>query len=147
MLAVFERVLLLEDVDIFESLDGSALLAIARAMNIECFSEAMMVCARGDRDDRLFVLVSGEVEVVRGNHRVASLRPYDCFGELSLFDGSAEPLQARSVGDVICLSTTRADLYRTLASRPSLARTVVQEVTQHLRAHLQLPLALIATSA
>lgn len=147
MLTVFERVLLLEDVEIFEPLDGSALLAVANEANIECFSEGMVVCARGHRDDRLFVMVSGEVRIERGEQEIAVLRPYDCFGELSLFDGTREPLRAVSVGDVISLSVTRAELHRALSDRPALAHAVVQEVTTHLRSRLQLPLGLTGTSA
>lgn len=147
MLAVFERVLLLEDVEFFEHLDGSALLAVANETNIECFSEDMVVCAKGHRDDRFFVMVSGEVRIVRGEREIAVLRPHDCFGELSLFDGTSEPLRAVSVGDVISLSVTRADLHRALSDRPALAHAVVQEVTRHLRTRLQLPFALTGTSA
>jgi len=147
MLAVLERVLLLEDVEVFEPLDGSAMLAVANAASIECFSEEMVVCARGNRDDRLFVLVSGEVRIERGDRDIAVLRPYDCFGELSLFGGTTEPLRAVSVGDVISLSVTRADLHRALAERPVLANAVLEAVTHHLRTRLQLPLALAATSA
>lgn len=147
MLAVFERVLFLEDVEVFETLSGSALLAVASAMTIECFSEGMVVCARGNRDDRFFIVVSGEVRVERGGRRISTMRPYDCFGELSLFDGTTEALQAISDDDIICLSVTRADLHRALADRPALAHGVVEDVTRHLRARLQLPFALTATSA
>jgi CRP-like cAMP-binding protein len=144
MLDVFERVILLEDMEIFEHLDASALLAIAREMAIECFSEDMVICERGNRDDRFFMLVVGKAKVRRGERDIAWLGPHDCFWEISLFLGTEEPVRAMSVGDVICLSITRADLHRALSDRPTLAHTVIENVTRHLRARLQLPIALSA---
>lgn len=74
----------------------------------------------GDRGDRLYVLVDGEVEVTkhvsgRGDVVLRRLGPGECFGEIALVSDQARSATVRSLTSVNVLAVDR-DAFNSLFS-------------------------------
>lgn len=65
----------------------------------QTFSSGDVLIRQGEANDKMFVILSGELEVRVGGKTVATLHEGDLFGELSMID--KEPAS----GDVVALST------------------------------------------
>lgn len=65
----------------------------------QTFAEGDVLIRQGESNDKLFIILEGEVEVRVGGRQVATLKAGDLFGELSLLDH--EPAS----GDVVATGT------------------------------------------
>ena len=60
------------------------------------FKPGDVVFAEGDKGDKMYVIRSGEVEILRDGHVVETLAPGGIFGEMALIDGSPRAATARA---------------------------------------------------
>jgi NADH dehydrogenase len=91
------------------------------------FEPDEVIVREGDRADRLYVVVDGEVEVVReGTPRsappLATLGPGDSFGEIALVKGSPRTATVRSRTPVNVLTMERDTFHALFAHVPQLRR-------------------------
>jgi NADH dehydrogenase len=90
----------------------------------EHFGPGEIVFREGDHGDRVYLLVSGEVEVFHEiNGRldvIATLRPGECFGEMALLSDAPRNAGIRAVGEVDVLSVYRDDFQTLLSHLPGL---------------------------
>ena len=112
-----------------EALEGLATHAVRHR-----FSAGDVLFFEGDPGDRIHVLRSGEVEVVRlpPGVRLARCLPGDVFGELAVITG--EPRSATAVALTGCetVSVTRADLEQIFADHPGAMRTLLAGLARSL---------------
>ena len=82
----------------FRKVPESDLMALAESMHVEKFREGEAVCLAGEPADRVFVVLSGTLEVRRpeGVGRPKSVVEGDLFGEYGLFADETR------TADVVC---------------------------------------------
>ena len=81
----------LADVAIFSSIHKADRQKLANLMQPHMFRKGDLITKEGQRDRRLFIVVNGEVSVVKGlgekDQRVLrTFGPFDYFGEMALID-------------------------------------------------------------
>jgi len=81
----------LREIALFGGLSDAVLEGFAQSLPTERFAPGDVVFAEGSSAHCLYVLLAGEVEVLKRaragrDHRVAVLGPSDCFGEMSVVD-------------------------------------------------------------
>lgn len=99
---------------LFQPLPDTDRDAIARAIRVEQFPPNAKVIEAGEPGDRLYILFSGKVEIVRQlansrEERVAMLVPGDVFGEIALLNGGRRTRTVRTLEKTLLLSLTYAD--------------------------------------
>lgn len=99
---------------LFQPLPDADREAIARAITVEQFPASATVIQAGDPGDRLYILFSGKVEIIRQlansrEERVAMLVPGDVFGEIALLNGGRRVRTVRALEKTLLLSLTYAD--------------------------------------
>ncbi len=104
---------------LFEMLSAPELQLLAELTRERRFAEGEVVFEEGDLGDSLFVIVSGEVEVLRkgpdGAERViATLRAPLFFGEMSLVDKEyrSATVRAKSQAELLHLSAENLNTFR-----------------------------------
>jgi CRP/FNR family transcriptional regulator, cyclic AMP receptor protein len=102
------------------------------------FHNGEVIVREGERGDCMFVIQSGEVEVVRENGahkpiRLAVLHETDFFGEMALFDHEVRSATVRAVGDAQVLTVDRKSFLRRVHEDPSLAFRILQHLSQRIR--------------
>jgi NADH dehydrogenase len=119
--------------DIVQLKTGRA-LGVGRAH----FEPDEIIVREGDRADRLYVVVDGEVEVVRegagtATPPVAVLGPGDSFGEIALVKGSPRTATVKSRTPVNVLTLDRDTFQALFAHVPPLRRVFERLVEDRLR--------------
>src|SRR2546426_10527856 len=93
---------------------------------------------QGERGDRLYIIVDGEVEVVKkepggGEVVLACLGPGECFGEMALVSDLPRRAAARTRTSVNVLTVDRAALSALFTSLPPLRGLFEQLIEQRLK--------------
>jgi CRP-like cAMP-binding protein len=89
---------------LFDMLSNDELAAVARLVAHRRFERDGLVFQEGELGDSLFVVASGEVEVLRRDPQghllpIATLGPGQCFGEMSLIDKEYRSATVRAKSD------------------------------------------------
>lgn len=127
------RVNVLQRADIFGGTPGHELLAVADACERVAFGGGDAIFTVGDRGDALYVVLSGVVEIVRGDRVLSTLAPLACFGEVALVDGSTRTATARARGPVTCLVLTGERFQAILRHDGTIGLRVMKVLAERLR--------------
>jgi NADH dehydrogenase len=108
----------------------------------EHFEPNQVIFHQGDRGDRLYVVVDGEVEVVqeepgKAPHVLARLGPGECFGEMALVDDRPRMATVRSVTSVNVLTLDQEAFSALFAHLPPLRGLFQQLIERRRQASVQ----------
>lgn len=107
----------LRDIGLFGGLDDESLELLTRELRASLFDPGALVMKEGDHAREMFVVLSGELEVVRhsvngAEGRVALLGPGNWVGEMSIIDPQPRSASVRALAPSILLVVTTEDLDR-----------------------------------
>ena len=102
------------------------------------FGPGETICRQGDRGDRLYIIIDGEVEVLREDTgaepvTVARFGPGECFGEMALVSDTPRNASIRSVKSVDVLTLDRDAFNALFAHLPPLRRLFEQLIESRLQ--------------
>ncbi|MSP92018.1 MAG: cyclic nucleotide-binding domain-containing protein [Myxococcales bacterium] len=132
-----QRVFTLKNVPLLSDLSGEQLLPVSDIVQDRTFEPGDLIFQEGDPGDHLYVIEEGEVDVLKGGVRVATLGMNECFGEMALLDSSPRSASVRARRTARVLVISRDDFQDLLDMHPALARGVIRVLTQRLRAQTQ----------
>ena len=132
-----EVVATLREVDLFKGLPDDELRAIVEAIKGIRAGPGDRLFDEGDKDDRLFIVAQGAVEIVKaipggGEEKLAVRRTGEVFGEMALLNDAPRSATARAAEECECLTLSRRDFER-LIGGDSLALRLLRILSQALR--------------
>lgn len=137
-LSTLERILLLREIPIFSGLAPEDLEKIADIAHEDLYSAGGIICREGDSGDALFVIVSGDVQVVRSagkQESVLATRGMGEFvGEMAILDSAPRSATLRAVNDVRVLTIDGEAFKSILLDRPEVAVSVLRNMSSRIRA-------------
>ena len=93
------------------------------------FHRGETIFREGDFGDRLFVIVKGEVEIVRNGNVLTSLKPGEIFGEMALASDEPRSASASAKTDVSVVAISRGAFQELVTHLPGV-RTTVESIMQ-----------------
>lgn len=101
-------------------------MIIRNAQNIT-FSDGDILLKEGEVDDAVYIVVSGQVEVIGSQafgrvKRIATIDEGSVFGEVAFFDANPRSASVRAVGDGSVLRLSRKGFEQISAWNPKLAQ-------------------------
>ena len=132
----------LREIALFGALSDDVLTHLARSLKQLTALPGEMVFREGELAHEMFVLLDGEVEVVKKSragreHRIALLGPGDCFGEMSLIDVQPRSATVRAIAPsrVLRMDSEEIDrLYRhDLKSYALVTLNLARDLSRRLR--------------
>ena len=132
MLLAVERVALLRHVDLFAKAPGRVLAGLARVLEEVDFPPGAELMHQGAVEDWLFVVVEGEVEVVRPD-RLVRLGPGSVVGELAVLDPQPRSATVTAASPVRAFRLRKAAVDEAVRTRPEIAAGVITELVHRLR--------------
>ena len=132
MLLAVERVALLRHVDLFAKAPGRVLAGLARVLEEVDFPPGAELMHAGAVEDWLFVVVEGEVEVVRPD-RLVRLGPGSVVGELAVLDPQPRSATVTAASPVRAFRLRKAAVDEAVRTRPEIAAGVITELVHRLR--------------
>jgi len=133
-----DRIELLKNIPLFESLEADDLEALAAKLREAKVAAGETVFAQGDEGDAMYLIQDGAIDIVAstGNKRVVltSLFKQQYFGELALLDGAPRSATAQATRDTSMLALERDDFIEFIKKRPEAALAIMHEVGERIRA-------------
>jgi CRP/FNR family cyclic AMP-dependent transcriptional regulator len=132
----------LREIGLFGALADDVLEKLAKTLQPARYAPGDVIFHEGDPARELYVVLDGEVEILKTNRRgrdlrVAILGPNDSFGEMSLIDVQARSATVRAVAPTRLLRMTTEDLdalYRhDLKSYAIVTLNIARDLSRRLR--------------
>jgi CRP/FNR family cyclic AMP-dependent transcriptional regulator len=127
------RAELLGGCPLFHGIDQAGLAGLAAVATAVDFPAGHVIARQGEIGTGFFVVIDGQVRVVRDGEVVARLGAGEFFGELSVLDRM--PRNASVVAEVptSCLALASWDFEKILLEQPALTLTILRGVATRLR--------------
>ena len=133
MLTTLEKVLLLNSAHIFARVDAEDLAPMARVATEERFAKGEVIFHEGDVGGQLYVVISGQVVVEKGEHLLATLGRGESFGEMAVLDEEPRNATVTATEATHVLVVGSEALYEILQERVEIAEGIIRVLTQRLR--------------
>ncbi|MCK5105503.1 MAG: cyclic nucleotide-binding domain-containing protein [Cyclobacteriaceae bacterium] len=101
------------------------------------YKDGEVILKQGDSGNCMYIIQSGEVEVIRDNNgkevRLALRKVGDFFGEMALFSREVRSATIRALGDARILTVDRKNLLNSIQKDPSLAFRIIETLSKRVR--------------
>lgn len=134
MLLSIERVLVLKSVHTFKVLSDEQLMELACGMGESRFEAGETLMQQGDGGRSVFVIVSGEVEVIRDGVPVTRLGEREIVGELAALDPHPRSATVTATRPTHVLELDNHHMEWLMAHDMGMLRAVIQLLCRRLRA-------------
>lgn len=124
---------MLATVGLFSGLNRKHLNELAATAEEVAYRAGEWIVREGLLGETFYVVLEGEAAVKRGGRTIATLRPGDFFGEISILDGGARTADVVAVTDVLSVRVHRRNLVRLLKAEPAVGVRLLAEVSRRLR--------------
>jgi len=121
----------LAKVSIFSYFNKEDLQRLAKKSRYFSFNIGDVIIHEGERDGRLFILVSGKADVIksygtRKQRLLRTLPPHSYFGEMAIFDNLVRSATVVAMEDTKTLCLVKLNLYKEIQKYPQLAIDLLQ---------------------
>jgi CRP/FNR family cyclic AMP-dependent transcriptional regulator len=101
------------------------------------YNDGEVIIKQGDSGNCMYVIQSGEVEVIRDTSgmevRLAVRKEGDFFGEMALFSQELRGATIRALGEARILTVDRKNLLKSIQKDPSLAFRIIETLSKRVR--------------
>lgn len=129
---------LLAGCPLFRDVEPAALADVERHLRRRRFRRGEVIFHQGDAGDALHIVTGGAVKILLPSPEgeeaiIATLRPGDFFGELSLLDGAPRSATAAALEPTETLSLPRSDFLELVGADPALRDALLRSIAGELR--------------
>jgi CRP-like cAMP-binding protein len=128
---------LLERHPLLVNLTPEQLSRVSRAGDVESYNPNEQIVVEGSLGDALFLILSGQVAVHRGNQTFATLGPGEFFGEMSLVEPSPRSATVTSMQATFLFRLPHDALRTMIAEDPNVASILLVQVIKTLSDRLR----------
>jgi Cyclic nucleotide-binding domain len=137
-LVTFERMIALHSMPIFAALAPQDLLSLAQASLEKVYSPGQALCVEGEPGDEVFILILGEVQVLRqfGSEQklVATTKAGGFIGEMAVLDPGPRAATVIAGPEGVRALSLAGDIFRNvLDTNPSVVRGVISALVERIR--------------
>jgi CRP-like cAMP-binding protein len=133
-LAIAHRMDLLAGAPLFAGLNKRQLGEIARATTTVTGEAGSQIMREGSPARFCCVIVSGEVDVLKGVRPIARIGPGEMVGEIALLDPGPRSATVVAVTDVLAIRLARAAFVEVVTKDPKILLRMVESMARRLRA-------------
>ena len=133
MYSVLEKTILLKSVSLFQNIPGNILSKIAQ-ISIEIqLSENDIIFKEGTVGDSLYIIISGNVNIVKNGQLITNLSKGDCLGEMALLDREPRSADTVAANETILLKIDQEGFFELMAGNSEIMREIVKMLAKRLR--------------
>lgn len=137
MLTLIEKVLFLQEIDVFQNTTTEDLSYIAAITEEIVYEKNRDIFKEGDASDALYLIVEGKVQLHRSGQSVMIAKEKDVFGTWALFDDEPRVVTATTLEDCVLLCIGKEEFYDLLSDHPQITQDVLKTLTMRLRRLIQ----------
>jgi len=133
MLTIIEKVLLLQNIDLFSFVTSEQLSFLAAIAEEVSVGPARSLYRENDAPDGLYVVVSGAVSMRRGGEPIDRVGPNGAFGVWALFDDQPRLTAAETLEESRLLFVSRDSFYEVLSDHVDIVGSLFKHLVERLR--------------
>jgi len=133
MLTTIEKVIFLQEVDIFEFSSSENLSYVAAITEELELTTDQVLFEEGDISDAMFLVVDGKIELARDSDVVMIANPKDVFGTWALFDDEPRVVTAKSLENSSLLKIDKIDFFDLLADNVQITQGIFKAMVKKMR--------------
>ena len=133
MLTIVERVIFLQNVDVFESIPTEQLSYLAAIAEEQSFGAGDDIYKVNDPSTALYVVLEGEVKLHRDQRTITQVKESEPFGSWALFDDKPRVTGATATTDARTLCIYRDDFLDLLSDHSQITEGVLKTIVTRLR--------------
>ncbi|MEJ2586326.1 MAG: cyclic nucleotide-binding domain-containing protein [Deltaproteobacteria bacterium] len=131
---------ILAGVSLFSFMKPRDLRRLAKSVKRQHYDKGDLVIMEGARDARLFIMVSGEVEVIKNlglesEKSLRTLRPNSYFGEMALIDDYVRTASVVARKETEVLWLDQWNIREEIKKYPNIAIELMQSLGRRIREH------------
>jgi CRP/FNR family transcriptional regulator, cyclic AMP receptor protein len=134
MTSVIEKVILLQNVDLFSEVPTEQLAYPAAIAESRRFDADDVIYRQDDPSDAMYLVLSGRVRLSRDGTEVTTAVPLQAFGTWALFDDEPRVATAVALQTTEVLRIDRQDFVDVLADNVRVTQSILRTVSRRLRA-------------
>jgi CRP-like cAMP-binding protein len=123
----------LSRIPLFAHLSQRQLRKISKSVGEHRYEPGTTIVRQGGRTATLFVVLEGEVKIVRDGRTISRRRPGEFFGEISLIDGRPRAASVVAETPIRCLVLEQAALKTLAMTDPRVAWALLESLASRLR--------------
>ena len=133
MLTVIEKVIFLQNVDVFAKVPTEDLAYLASIAEETTYMAGDEIFKVDDPSDALYLVLDGTVKLHRADEEISVAGARDAFGTWSLFDDEPRVVTASVADDARLLKIDRDDFFDLLADHVQITQGVLKTMAGRLR--------------
>jgi CRP-like cAMP-binding protein len=133
MLSIVDKVIALQDVDVFSDIASEQLAHLATISEEVTLEAGHVIYRRDDPSDALYLVLEGQVRLHRDDAEVSVAAAQDVFGAWALFDDAARMAGATVTDDAHLLRIRREDFLDLLTDHGHITQGVFKALVGRLR--------------
>ena len=133
MLTTVEKVIFLQEIDIFEYTLTEDLAHIATITEELELKPDHIIFKEGDFPDAMYMLLEGKVRLTRNNQVVMDAKHKDVFGTWALFDDELRVVTATTLEECRLLRIDKEDFVDLLADHVQITQGILKAMAMRLR--------------
>lgn len=133
MLTIVEKVLILQNIDIFDAIPTSDMAFIAGIMGNKNIMQDNILYKEGDYASTMYVLVNGSIRLEKDGKEMMKIGVNEAFGTWSLFDDDSRIVTAVAEEESELLTIEREDFIDILADHVQITQGLFKSLVKRLR--------------
>jgi len=133
MYTTIEKVILLQDIEVFKEVRVEDLAYIAAITEEVTFQPETNLYEINDSADSLYLVLDGKVRLHRNGQEISVSGPQEAFGTWALFDNQPRVATATALEETLVLKISREDFYDLLSDHVRIAEAMLRSLARSLR--------------
>lgn len=133
MFTIVEKVIFLQNVDVFSDVQSEQLAYIAAIAEEVSYLKGDTIYETNQASDALFLVLDGEVKLHRDGEEIAVAASKEAFGTWALFDDEPRVATATAVEDSRLLRIDREDFIELLSDHTEITQGVFKAIVGRMR--------------
>ena len=133
MYSIIEKVIFLQDIDVFKEVRVEDLAHIAAITEEVTFQPGTNLYEVNDSADSLYLVLDGKVRLHRNGQEISVSGPHEALGTWALFDNQPRVATATTLEETLVLKISREDFYDLLSDHVRIAEAMLRSLARSLR--------------
>lgn len=134
MLTIIEKVIFLQDIDIFKQTTTENLRYLAQITDEVEFEQDETIYQEGDFPDSLYLVLEGEVRLERNGREITTVKTNGVIGSWALFDDEPREMTAKTTNESRLLRIDKEDFYDVLADHAQITESIFNALSKKAKA-------------
>jgi CRP-like cAMP-binding protein len=135
--AAEHRIAILKRIPFFAHLNYNELVKVVGLTQLARSAAGETFITEGEPGDELYVILAGEVEIIKGDQVIVALKAGAHIGEMALIDNAPRSASVRAKTDVNLLVMRREEFFSIIRSEPVIATKLLWSFVQVLSGRLR----------